>query len=338
MSPDEPLLEVRGLSVAFRSRHGDVPAVREVDLVVHPGETVALVGESGSGKSVTGLAVMGLVPMPPGRIVAGEIRWRGRDGAVVDLLGLSTAARRALRGSDIAMIFQEPMTSLNPVMRIGDQVAEAIRLHQGTSVRAARDEAAAMLNLVGIPDAARRAGDYPHQLSGGMRQRVMIATALSCRPRLLIADEPTTALDVTIQAQILDLIARLQRELGMAVLFVTHDLGVVASIADRVAVMYAGKIVERADVAVALTQPAHPYMRGLLRSAPSLDDDSGETLEPIPGNVPDPRRLPRGCSFHPRCRFAQRERCTAQEPPLASMGAAHWVRCVRAAELPAWTA
>ena len=338
MSPDAPLLEVRGLSVAFRSRRGDVRAVREVDLTVHPGETVALVGESGSGKSVTGLAVMGLIPMPPGRIEAGEILWRERDGTVVDLLRLAPGRRRALRGSDIAMIFQEPMTSLNPVMRVGEQVGEAIRLHQGASARAARDGAVAMLNLVGIPDAARRVDDYPHQLSGGMRQRVMIATALSCRPRLLIADEPTTALDVTIQAQILDLIARLQRELGMDVLFVTHDLGVVASTADRVAVMYAGKIVERADVAVALTQPAHPYMRGLLRSAPSLDDDSGDTLEPIPGNVPDPRRLPSGCSFHPRCRYAERGRCTNTEPAFFAVDEAHWVRCVRASELPAWTA
>ena len=236
------------------------------------------------------------------------------------------------------MIFQEPMTSLNPVMRIGDQVAEAIRLHQGKGSRAARDEAVHMLALVGIPDAERRVSDYPHQLSGGMRQRVMIATALSCRPRLLIADEPTTALDVTIQAQILDLIARLQRELGMAVIFVTHDLGVVASTANRVAVMYAGKIVERADVATALERPGHPYMRGLLRSAPSLDDPGTEALEPIPGNVPDPRRLPGGCSFHPRCRYAQRGVCTTSEPPLAAIGLEHWVRCARAAELPAWTA
>ena len=338
MSPDAPLLEVRGLSVAFRSRHGEVPAVRDVDLVVHPGETVALVGESGSGKSVTGLAVMGLVPSPPGRIAGGSIFWRGRDGAVTDLVTLGAARRRALRGSDIAMIFQEPMTSLNPVMRIGDQVAEAIRLHQDRPVREARDEAVHMLDLVGIPDAARRADDYPHQLSGGMRQRVMIATALSCRPRLLIADEPTTALDVTIQAQILDLIARLQRELGMAVLFVTHDLGVVVSTADRVAVMYAGKIVERADVATALARPAHPYMRGLLRSAPSLDSDRANALEPIPGNVPDPRHLPQGCSFHPRCRFAQPDRCTVQPPTLEALEPDHWVRCVRATELPAWTA
>jgi oligopeptide transport system ATP-binding protein len=223
-------------------------------------------------------------------------------------------------------------------MRIGEQVAEVIRLHQHKAQRAALDEAAAMLALVGIPDAARRLADYPHQLSGGMRQRVMIATALSCRPRLLIADEPTTALDVTIQAQILDLIARLQRELGMAVLFVTHDLGVVASTANRVAVMYAGKIVERAEVATALEHPGHPYMRGLLRSAPSLEDAGTEALEPIPGNVPDPRRLPPGCSFHPRCRYAQRGVCTTSEPALAPTGAGHWVRCARAAELPAWMA
>jgi oligopeptide transport system ATP-binding protein len=337
MSPDAPLLEVRGLSVAFRSRRGDVPAVRDVSLAVYAGETVALVGESGSGKSVTGLAIMGLIKMPPGHVAGGEILWKSRDGRVIDLLKLSAARHRALRGSDIGMIFQEPMTSLNPVMRIGEQVAEAIRLHRGKARRAALDDAAEMLNLVGIPNVAQRLADYPHQLSGGMRQRVMIATALACRPRLLIADEPTTALDVTIQAQILDLIANLQREFGMAVLFVTHDLGVVASMADRVAVMYAGRIVERADVQIALEAPAHPYMRGLLQSAPSLDMDSARQLEPIPGNVPDPRRLPVGCSFHPRCRYAQHGLCNSKEPVLASVAPNHWVSCLRARELPAWT-
>ena len=337
MAVDSPILDVRGLSVAFQSRRGEVTAVRDVNITVHAGETLALVGESGSGKSVTGLAIMGLIQMPPGRIVSGEALWAGRDGKTVDLFKLSAAEHRGLRGQDIGMIFQEPMTSLNPVMRIGDQVAEAIRLHQGKSRRIALDEAAAMLAKVGIPDPARRLADYPHQLSGGMRQRVMIATALSCRPRLLIADEPTTALDVTIQAQILDLISGLQREFGMAVLFVTHDLGVVASTADRVAVMYSGKIVEGAPVQMALEAPSHPYMRGLLRSAPRLDMDRSHTLEAIPGNMPDPRRPPGGCSFHPRCSYAKAGLCDTTDPVRQEVAPGHWVRCTRAAELPAWT-
>jgi oligopeptide transport system ATP-binding protein len=338
MSGDSPILDVRGLSIAFQSRRGEVAAVQDVNITVHAGETLALVGESGSGKSVTGLAIMGLIQMPPGRIVSGQALWTGRDGKIVDLFKLSAAEHRKLRGSDIGMIFQEPMTSLNPVMRIGDQVAEAIRLHQGKSRRIALDDAAAMLAMVGIPDPARRLADYPHQLSGGMRQRVMIATALSCRPRLLIADEPTTALDVTIQAQILDLIAGLQRELGMAVLFVTHDLGVVASTADRVAVMYSGKIVEDAPAKMALEAPTHPYMRGLLRSAPRLDMDSSHTLEAIPGNMPDPRRPPSGCNFHPRCNYAKSGLCETTDPIRQEVAPDHWVRCARATELPAWTA
>ncbi len=276
----EPLLEVRDLRTHFRTEDGVVRAVDGVSFDIHPGETLAVVGESGSGKSVTSLSILRLVPDPPGRIVGGSIRLRGRD-----LLGLSPAEMRAVRGREISMIFQEPMTSLNPVFTCGEQIAEAVRTHDRVPRRAARARAIEMLELTGIPLAAQRADEYPHQLSGGMRQRVMIAMALACRPSLLIADEPTTALDVTVQAQILELLEQLQGELGMAVLLVTHDLGVVAETADRVAVMYAGQIVEQAEVGRIFAAPAHPYTRALFAAIPRMDLDDQE-LAAIPGRVP----------------------------------------------------
>jgi len=326
----EPLLEVRDLRTHFRTEDGVVRAVDGVSFDIHPGETLAVVGESGSGKSVTSLSILRLVPDPPGRIVAGSIRLRGRD-----LLALSPAEMRAVRGREISMIFQEPMTSLNPVFTCGEQVAEAVQVHDRVSRSAARARAIEMLELTGIPLAAQRADEYPHQLSGGMRQRVMIAMALACRPSLLIADEPTTALDVTVQAQILELLERLQGELGMAVLLVTHDLGVVAETADRVAVMYAGQIVESAPVEEIFRATRHPYTAGLLASLPTLGARR-ETLRVIPGNVPDPRHLPAGCRFHPRCPCVI-ARCTSEAPELVAVRPAHGARCLRAAEIEAGT-
>ncbi len=302
------LLKVKDLRVQFESDERVVRAVDGVSYQVREGETLAVVGESGCGKSVTAMSVLRLIESQGGRVVDGSIEFNGRD-----LLRLSEAQMRRVRGNDIAMIFQEPMTSLNPVYTVGNQIIEALRLHRHLGEADARREAVHLLDLVNMPDPENRLEEYPHQLSGGMRQRVMIAMALSCRPKLLIADEPTTALDVTVQAQILELLKELQQRLGMAVLLITHDLGVVAGNADRVAVMYAGRVVEEASVFEIFESPRHPYTAGLLASLPQLDKHT--RLVPIVGNVPDASDLPSGCSFHPRCRFRM-PICPRQEPEL----------------------
>ncbi len=332
---ERTLLEVKDLRVHFFTDEGVVKAVDGVSFSIRKGETLAVVGESGSGKSVTSLAIMRLIPTPPGRIVAGEILFRGKDGEVRDLARASEEEMRRIRGNDIAMIFQEPMTSLNPVYTVGDQIAEAIMLHQGKSRKEALELAAEMLELVGIPEPKKRLANYPHQMSGGMRQRVMIAMALSCRPSLLIADEPTTALDVTIQAQILDLMRKLQEEFGMSILFITHNLGVVAEMADRVVVMYAGRVVEEAEAVPLFKDPLHPYTQGLLHSVPRLDlaAEKKERLEAIPGNVPNPLYLPSGCAFHPRCKHYREGLCDREVPPLEATGDGRQVRCVRWREI-----
>ncbi|HEX3761299.1 MAG TPA: ABC transporter ATP-binding protein [Kofleriaceae bacterium] len=323
------LLEIRDLVTEFRTGDGTVRAVDGVSFEISPRTTLGVVGESGSGKSVTALSIMRLVA-PPGRIAAGSIRYAGRD-----LLTLGPAEMRAIRGNRIAMIFQEPMTSLNPVFTVGDQVAEAVRLHQHKSRREARAIAIEMFRRVGIPSPEDRVDAYPHQLSGGMRQRVMIAMALACKPDLLIADEPTTALDVTIQAQILDLLRSLQRELGMSILLITHDLGVVAETCDEVIVMYAGRVVERAPTEALFAAPRHPYTAGLLRSVPSYGEMVGAhtRLQEIRGMVPALGELPPGCKFADRCP-AVAERCRAEEPPLVALGASR-VRCHFPLEAPA---
>jgi oligopeptide transport system ATP-binding protein len=325
------LLEIENLRVEFATEDGVFAAVDDVSLHVDRGETLGIVGESGSGKSVTSLAVMRLIPDPPGRIVSGRIRFVGKDGQERDLVTTPEPNMRRIRGNDIAMIFQEPMTSLNPVYTVGEQIAETIMVHQSKGRHEALERAAHMLALMGIPDPKRRLDSYPHQMSGGMRQRVMIAMALSCNPSLLIADEPTTALDVTIQAQILELIKRLQQELGMAVVFITHNLGVVAEVANRVAVMYAGRIVEEAAVGTLFDTPRMPYSIGLLASIPRLGIElaEGQELTSIPGNVPSPLALPSGCSFHPRCRFAVAGLCDRTIPKLEKCGEGHSVRCLR---------
>ncbi len=322
----EPLLEVRELQTHFFTDDGVVRAVDGVSYAIGAGETLAVVGESGSGKSVTALSILRLVASPPGRIVGGVIRFRGRD-----LLSLPEAEMRAIRGKEISMIFQEPMTSLNPVYSCGEQIIEVVMLHDRVDRAAARSRAIDMLGLVGIPSPEQRVDEYPHQMSGGMRQRVMIAMALACRPALLIADEPTTALDVTIQAQILDLLQRLRQELGMAVLLITHDLGVVAETADRVAVMYAGQVVEYCSVRDTFRATRHPYTAGLLASLPKLGADR-DRLRVIPGHVPDPTRFPQGCRFHPRCPIAV-ERCRSEMPTLRDVGGGHLARCFRAEEI-----
>jgi oligopeptide/dipeptide ABC transporter ATP-binding protein len=325
------LLAVEGLCTEFRTEEAVLFAVNGVSFTLGRGETLAIVGESGSGKSVASLSIMRLIPSPPGRIVAGSIRFLGRDGVVRDLARLEERAMAGVRGNEIGMIFQEPMTSLNPVQAVGAQIAEVLRLHQRLGRRAAREGAVAMLDRVGIADATRRAREYPHQLSGGMRQRVMIAMALVCRPALLIADEPTTALDVTIQAQILHLVQDLQAELGMAVLFITHNLGVVAEVADRVAVMYAGQLVEQAPVAALFATPRHPYTRALLASMPRPDlrlADRSARLAAIPGSVPSMRERAQGCAFAPRCALAEAA-CLAAPPPMVSVGEGHASRCRR---------
>ena len=323
-SPDR-LLEVNDLKTYFDTDEGTVKAVDGVSFHIDKGETLGVVGESGSGKSVTSLSAMRLIPQPPGRFAGGEIKFEGQD-----LLKKSEREMRKIRGNEISMIFQEPMTSLNPVYTVGDQIAEAIVLHQGKTRKQAMKMATEMLDLVGIPEPAKRVRNYPHQMSGGMRQRVMIAMALSCGPKLLIADEPTTALDVTIQAQILDLMRQLQRELGMSILFITHDLGVVAEIADRVVVMYAGRAVEEANVNDIYGSPKMPYTRGLLNSIPRVDQAAThqERLEAIPGNVPNPLHLPDGCAFHPRCKYATDD-CKQAIPSLVDTGGGHMVRCIR---------
>src|SRR3954465_2503613 len=295
MPSQEPLLELKNLNIAFNTDRGQIRPVRDVSYTIYPGQTLAVVGESGCGKSVTALSILRLIPMPPGQVLGGQVMFQGRD-----LLQLSEKEMRAVRGRDIAMIFQEPMTSLNPVYTIGDQIAEAVMLHQHVNGRQAYEIAEQAMRDVGISDPARRLHEYPHQMSGGMRQRVMIAMALSCKPKLLISDEPTTALDVTIQAQILELLRTLQREQGMAMLLITHDLGVVAENADVVAVMYASRVVEYAPVEEIFDRPLHPYTNGLLKSVPKLGGHK-ERLNTIPGNVPNPARFPSGCKFHTRC-------------------------------------
>ncbi|MGR9499943.1 ABC transporter ATP-binding protein (plasmid) [Rhizobium leguminosarum] len=333
----EPVLDIRGLRTIFRTRGGEITAVNDIDLTVAAGETLALVGESGSGKSVTSLSVMRLLTRNIGVIAAGSIRLATSGGAVRDLVSLDEESMRRIRGDDIGMIFQEPMSSLNPVFTIGDQIGEPIRIHRGADRKAAMDAAVALLESVGIPDARRRAGQYPHELSGGMRQRATIAMALACDPALLIADEPTTALDVTIQAQILDLLLKLQRERGMAMLFVTHNLGVVAEIAHGVAVMYAGRIVEEGPVGEVFRNPKHPYTMGLLASMPRLGDaarmkQAGEKLAAIPGMVPSLMNMPSGCAFSPRCKFAI-DACRVAVPALEQVNSQHRSRCIRWKEI-----
>ena len=329
-STEAPVLDVTGLQTVFFTNSGLFRAVDDVSFTVRRGETLAIVGESGCGKSVTALSIMRLVPDPPGRIVGGSVVLEGTD-----LLGLDEIEMRAIRGNRISMIFQEPMTSLNPVMRIGDQITEAVRLHRTISRKQAWNTAVEMLRLVRIPVPERRAQEYPHQLSGGMRQRAMIAMALACRPALLIADEPTTALDVTIQAQILALVLELQQELGMGLILITHDLGVVAQTAQRVIVMYAGKKVEEADVDTLFANPRHPYTRGLMASipaVPTLSTKDDARLIEIPGMVPSLTNLPAGCAFAPRCGLAI-ARCREEYPPLQAFGAGHLVACWRAGEI-----
>jgi peptide/nickel transport system ATP-binding protein len=325
----EPLLEIRGLKTHFATDDGMVQAVDGVDLVIGRGETLGVVGESGCGKTVTALSVLKLIAMPPGRIVAGQILWKGRD-----LVPLPARAMDDIRSKEIAIVFQEPMTSLNPVYSVGEQIAEVIRRHEGLGRRAALDKTVEMLRLVQIPNPARRVHDYPHQFSGGMRQRVMIAMALSCNPKLLIADEPTTALDVTIQAQILELLAELKARLGMAVMLITHAMGVVAETAQRVVVMYAGKVVEEAPVAQLFRRPLHPYTQGLIRSIPRIDRAATHKtrLEAIGGVVPSLIDPPPGCRFAPRCRFAA-ARCTEAAPPLREIEPGHKSSCFFAEQL-----
>mgnify|MGYP001770788665 FL=1 len=319
----EPVLEVKNLKTYFFTREGIVRAVDGVSFEVGKGQALGIVGESGCGKSVTSLSIMRLVPYP-GRVVEGQVTLH-RDGQAVDLLDLPEEEMRHIRGNVISMIFQDPMTSLNPVLTVGFQVAEPLQVHLGLSPAEARQRAAELLRRVGIPDAERRLDDYPHQFSGGMRQRVMIAMALACNPKLLIADEPTTALDVTIQAQILDLIMRLNRELGTAVILITHDLGVVAELCHRVVVMYAGRIVEAADADSLFNNPKHPYTVGLMGSVPRLGPKVKERLKPIRGLPPNLLNPPAGCRFRPRCPHATAQ--CADEPPAVSVGPDHQVAC-----------
>jgi len=323
----EVLLDVRGLRTHFHTSAGVIRAVDGVSWDVRKGETVALVGESGCGKSVSALSVMRLVSAPAGRIVGGEILFKGRN-----LLALSEEEMRRVRGREIGMIFQEPMTSLNPVLTIGRQLTETVETHLAMTSAQAEARAVELLSLVGIPEGARRLRQFPHQFSGGMRQRIMIAMALACDPALVLADEPTTALDVTIQAQILELMKSLSRRLGAAIMMITHNLGVVARYADRVNVMYAGKIVERATAREIYANPRHPYTLGLLRSVPRLDEPRRAKLQPIPGQPPDLSRLPAGCSFAPRCAYAI-DRCRVEEPGLDPVAADHLSACWLASEL-----
>ena len=324
----ERLLEVKGLKTHFFTDEGVVRAVDGVDLYINKGETLGVVGESGCGKSVTALSIMRLIPQPPGRIVEGSITYNGRN-----LLDLSPSQMRKIRGKEISMIFQEPMTSLNPVFTVGEQIAEAVRLHEGLGRRDAMAKTVDMLKLVHIPNAERRVKEYPHQLSGGMRQRVMIAMALSCQPKLLIADEPTTALDVTIQAQILDLLQDMKSRFGMSILLITHAMGVVAEVAQRVVVMYAGKVVEEASVEQLFANPRHPYTQGLIRSIPRIDMAAVRKirLQTIAGAVPKLIGPPAGCRFAPRCNFATDE-CRRAQPASRELEPGHLVACIRAEE------
>ncbi len=332
--PAGPVLEVNDLRTYFDTRDGVVKAVDGLSFAVKPGEILGVVGESGCGKSITSLSVMQLVPSPPVRYASGEILFKGRD-----LLKASDDEMRRVRGNEISMIFQDPMSSLNPVLSIGDQLTEAIMLHQGLSLKQAMGHAVEMLDLVHIPEPRRRLGEYPHQLSGGMRQRVMIAMALSCNPSVLIADEPTTALDVTIQAQILGLMEEIRDKFHTAIILITHDLGVVAEMADRVLVMYAGRKVEEADVTEIFENPQHPYTRGLMRSVPRLTTDFSDArlqrLSEIPGIVPALTNLPEGCTFAERCDFAT-DRCRADYPPLEPKKPDHLAACWESETLPDW--
>jgi peptide/nickel transport system ATP-binding protein len=316
----EPLLELKDLSVKYFTSDGTVEAVNGISLQVDRGETLGLVGETGAGKTTAALSILRLLPDPPGKIVGGDIRFQGES-----LLEKTEKEMRAIRGGQISMIFQDPMTALNPVIRVGEQIAEVILLHDKISKAEAERRALEMLELVGIP--AERGSEYPHQFSGGMKQRVVIAIALACSPALLLADEPTTALDVTIQAQVLELINQLQEKLHTATILITHDLGVVAETCSKVAVMYAGEIVESGSLADLFDRAAHPYTVGLFQSIPSLEEDV-DLLRPIPGLMPDPNALPQGCKFHPRCPYAD-ERCRTVQPPVKELSPGHLVKCLR---------
>jgi peptide/nickel transport system ATP-binding protein len=320
----EALLDIRGLKTHFKTDDGMVRAVDGVDLTISRGETLSVVGESGCGKTVTAMTILKLIAMPPGKIVEGRILWKGRD-----LVPLDAGEMRHIRGREIGIIFQEPMTALNPVYPVGEQIAEVVRAHQDVNRREAMDRAVEMLRLVHVPAAERRVRDYPHQLSGGMRQRVMIAMALVCSPELLIADEPTTALDVTVQAQILDLLQEMKSRFGMAIMLITHAMGVVAEVAQRVAVMYAGRVVEEAAADALFARPLHPYTQGLIRSIPRVDSKNGEKrrLDTITGSVPSLLNPPPGCRFAPRCAFAIAA-CTREVPELRTIEGDHKVACI----------
>jgi peptide/nickel transport system ATP-binding protein len=320
----EALLDIRGLKTHFKTDDGIVRAVDGVDLTISRGETLSVVGESGCGKTVTAMTILKLIAMPPGKIVEGRILWKGRD-----LVPLDAGEMRHIRGREIGIIFQEPMTALNPVYPVGEQIAEVVRAHQDVNRREAMDRAVEMLRLVHVPAAERRVRDYPHQLSGGMRQRVMIAMALVCSPELLIADEPTTALDVTVQAQILDLLQEMKSRFGMAIMLITHAMGVVAEVAQRVAVMYAGRVVEEAAADALFARPLHPYTQGLIRSIPRVDSKNGEKrrLDTITGSVPSLLNPPPGCRFAPRCAFAIAA-CTREVPELRTIEGDHKVACI----------
>ena len=320
MTQTDIILEVKDLCVEFRTAEGTVQAVDHLSYVLHKGEKLGIVGESGSGKSVSSLGMMQLIPNPPGQITGGEILYLGRD-----LVKTSERDMQKIRGNEISMIFQEPMTSLNPVMKIGDQITECILMHNNISKQEAWDKAVEMLKLTGVPRVERMMKEYPFQLSGGQRQRVMIAMALVCKPKILIADEPTTALDVTIQAQILDLMENLKQKTGTSILFITHDLGVVAEVCDDVVVMYSGRVVEKGDVRSIFANPSHPYTKGLLASIPKLGE-CAEELESIPGNVPNPKYMPQGCKFAPRCSCAF-DKCREAEPGFYDVGGGHMSRC-----------
>lgn len=317
----EALLEVKDLKTYFYLPEGIIKAVDGINISVRRGSVLGIVGESGCGKSMTAMSILNLVPHPPGKIVSGEIIFEGQD-----ILRLKESGMRAIRGAKVSMIFQEPMTALNPVFTIGEQIAEALRVHKGMGKREAMDKAVELLDLVRIPSARERIKDYPHQLSGGMRQRVMIAMAISCNPSLIIADEPTTALDVTVQAQVLELLMQLMSKIGMSMILITHDLGVIAEIADDVAVMYAGRIVEYTKKEMLFTAPTHPYTEGLLNSIPRFNGKKGRRLKAIAGVVPMLFDLPKGCKFFPRCGFAI-DRCEKEEPPLKAIKQGHLARC-----------
>jgi len=327
--PDEVVLSVEDLRVRFDTPAGEVKAVDGVSFDVRAGEVFAVIGESGSGKSVTAMSILGLLPVPPARIASGRVVWGGTD-----LLTADEEQLREVRGNEISMIFQDPLTALNPVHTVGRQIGETVRVHRGMNKKEARAHAIDMLGLVGIPKPAERVDSYPHEFSGGMRQRVMIAMAIACRPKLLIADEPTTALDVTVQAQVLEVISSIKDEIGSSVMLITHDLGVVAGLADRVLVMYAGREVEQGTVDEIFYGTGHPYTLGLMASLPRLDDVDGEPLRPIPGAPPSLLRVPSGCAFHPRCEFAVAGRCDTEDPVAREVAGDHRSACLRHDEVP----